>query len=1190
MYTTVNNFFARAVYNPLAAFFGTTAPQIVYVPVAPKTLTTLTPTPAQQNIIQAATKTPAVNQVVTRIIERVAEPQSLSGYVSKADLETRLNELSNSIATKFYAQTSGSGGNITNIYQEIANSQRIDQLSGTHITNPVITGGSLSGTSISVSSLAVTDNATSTFGGGVLVNGILDASALYVNGAPFVAGVSSQWTTSGSDIYYTTGNVGIGSTTPGTKLAVSGSGYFSGGVTVGSIFGAGLSTSCNSVTGKLVWDAVTGQFACATDAGSSGSGIGALGAQYSATQTGATQTLATSSDTNLGLTITSAGNTHIFTPTFTGFLSVARGGTGTSTAPSYGKLLVGNSLGGYDLLATSSLGIQSTLDFSYPLVNTANTISLAFGTTTANTYSALQVFNANASTTQLTVSGNSYLTNTTLANATSTNFAITALASTILKTDASGNVIPAIAGTDYAAAGNYISTLGSGYASTTGTSITFATSTLTANGQTFGVKIVPSASTLTLIPTLSGTLDNTGLTNSTISGVSLGGTLASLTATNGTLTFSGSYTGTTAQTVGLNLTNANTWTGLQTFNYSSSTIYSSFATASTTNLVINSQSFNNLLGAGLSNVGGALTVTGVPASSISLTKGNFLVGDDSGIAQATSTVFISSTGKLGVGTTNPSVNLHVVGNTAPDIRVDTISSGDPTVSFANAGVRKWSLYQQASTNNFGFYDWTNSTFRLLAMANGNVGIGTTTPGSLLSVGGDAVGINFGLGTTTFSTTGGINLAKGGCFAVGGTCLVNTPAFSNTLANGGTATTTFYNGGVVFSDGSKLTQSASASNFFWDETNAKLGLGTSTPFAQLSLNTIAGSPAFAIGSSTGTQFIVDASGRVGIGTTTPSLPLYVTQSTSALNAASFDTVCSGCTTGINIFNRANANNSGSAINFQTFSNGGVQGLYAQIIGRRGASSLGGEFLLSTMNSVGSLVERLRVDANGSLGLGTTTPPSLLTVGPTSAQLTSATPIFLLGTSTLASPSAAGTYIAVNAPTGFTGNFLDLQNAGVSQFKVTGTGNVGIGTTTPWGLLSVNPDAIPAGAPQFVIGSSTQTSFVVDRSGKVGIGTTSPKSYLSVTALSPANADVFTVGAGISTTPGYILNIVSPGNGTAATSLLTAIEHSPSNTGASLNVFHGGSDTSAAYVAAISNAGTSIRVDHRKYWKQCMGSNS
>ena len=72
----------------------------------------------------------------------------------------------------------------------------------------------------------------------------INAATLFVNGSQITTngGLSSQWTTSGSNIYYNTGSVGIGSTSPQYKLDVAGDVNVTGGFYVnGSAFSGGSS-------------------------------------------------------------------------------------------------------------------------------------------------------------------------------------------------------------------------------------------------------------------------------------------------------------------------------------------------------------------------------------------------------------------------------------------------------------------------------------------------------------------------------------------------------------------------------------------------------------------------------------------------------------------------------------------------------------------------------------------------------------------------------------------------------------------------------------------------------------------------------------------------------------------------------------------------------------------------------------
>src|SRR3989344_421586 len=65
----------------------------------------------------------------------------------------------------------------------------------------------------------------------------------------------------------------------------------------------------------------------------------------------------------------------------------------------------------------------------------------------------------------------------------------------------------------------------------------------------------------------------------------------------GTTCLSGSSASTTLLGDFNTFSGTNTYANLVTFPYSSSTLYSSFTTASTTNLIVNNESFNDLTGA-----------------------------------------------------------------------------------------------------------------------------------------------------------------------------------------------------------------------------------------------------------------------------------------------------------------------------------------------------------------------------------------------------------------------------------------------------------------------------------------------------------------------------------------------------------------------------------------------------------------
>lgn len=75
----------------------------------------------------------------------------------------------------------------------------------------------------------------------------------------------------------------------------------------------------------------------------------------------------------------------------TGVLGVTHGGTGTSTSPTLGKVLVGNSVGGYDLVASSTFGGSGSNYFTLTGNNLQNNVGTGLGINIAPNFANIEV-------------------------------------------------------------------------------------------------------------------------------------------------------------------------------------------------------------------------------------------------------------------------------------------------------------------------------------------------------------------------------------------------------------------------------------------------------------------------------------------------------------------------------------------------------------------------------------------------------------------------------------------------------------------------------------------------------------------------------------------------------------------------------------------------------------------------------
>jgi hypothetical protein len=613
---------------------------------------------------------------------------------------------------------------------------------GINITRGNLATTNIVSTSVTVGGIQVTDITVGNinFTGNLYQNG-----AVYVSGTGGGSGVSSQWTSTSGNLYYTTtaGNsfVGINTSAPTSALDVTGNARFTLGLTTGTIMATGLVSagSINATTissGNLVANNIRGANVTATNMNISAASAGSIVVTNSSI-TNETVTNINVSAANVGsLVVTDSNATNSTTTNLvaTGIIIDNVNSTNiTALGVSATNVTTSN------MVATNST-ISNIISTNVSVVNytTANLISNNVSSANLNavniTVSSMSIVNASAAnvfttdmvagstTTGNILSTNMVSTNATVSNVISTNLSATnvsasnILGSNLSSTNASiGNinatsVLATNAVITNVTVANIVST---NVATTNGT-----TTNLVATNATVGNVVSTNLSTTNVstssIVSTNVSTTNAAMTNATLNNlVSTSATLnnvvsTNINSTNMTANNLASTTATVGSILSSNIVSPNASIG-SIFVYRGITASNmAITSAQNQSLMLANYGADGAWAIGANNtamqyqVGGGGSGSHVFYTSSTTGQSNEAMGIER--------MRINGQGNVGVGTNNPGAKLHVVGNVLVNGLITTSN-----ILATNVSVN--SLVASGDSNRLGTIYTTGE----------NVGINTATP-------------------------------------------------------------------------------------------------------------------------------------------------------------------------------------------------------------------------------------------------------------------------------------------------------------------------------------------------------------------------------------------------------------------------------------------------------------------------------